>query len=424
MFSRADEYNVAVAPVGQCRASGQMTGREVRILTLLGLLVTLVSAGLVLLVVARVLLSPDVSGVEIVYPPQGFLTVEGESVSVQTSATGRNLVKSELWVDRALVGQATSDSAVGLASWSVSHSWRPQEPGRHQLAVKVYSRSGSMLTSAVTVVDVVPMGRIAFASNRDGNYEIYTMRTDGREVMRLTDGPERDREPSCSGPGLMLYTSSALGGGTDIWLLDLESNEATNLTRALGGDYSPRWAPDGETIAFVSDRHGPGQLYLMDVDGSGQTQLSRQESSVEQPSWAPDGLGLLFASEQDGSWELFSISVEDASTSRVAQDAAQDWYPAWSPEGDHIAFTSDRGGRHQIYIMEPDGAEARRLTMFPLGAEQPQWSPDGEWIVFIAYTGRAEGLRAREIYLMGSDGSDPMRLTNNLFDDTDPVWCR
>jgi Tol biopolymer transport system component len=401
-----------------------MTGREIRILALLSLLIALVYAGLILLLVDWVLLFPDISRAEIVYPPNGFLTVQSETVTVQASARGRNLLKSELWVDGDVVERITTDSAVGLAAWTVTHSWRPQWPGRHQLAVKVYSRSGRMLTSPVTVVDVVPMGHIAFASDRDGNYEIYTMRTDGREVVRLTDGPEQGREPSCSSAGLMLFTSTAVGSGADIWLFGRESNEATNLTAALGGDHSGRWAPDGETIAFVSDRHGSSQLYLMDADGSGQTQLSKQESSVEQPSWAPDGSALLFASERDGSWELFSISVEDGSTSRLTEDPAQDWFPAWSPKGDHIAFTSDRGGSHQIYVMEPDGTGPRRLTAFPVGAEQPQWSSDGEWIVFVAYTGHGERLKAREIYMMGSDGRDPIRLTDNVFDDTEPVWCQ
>ncbi len=424
VFSQPHEYNMAVAPVGRRRANGQMTGREIRILALLSLLIVLVYAGLGLLLVDWVLLSPDVSSAEIVYPPHGFLTVEGESITVQASVAGRNLVKSELWVDGALVEEVTSDSASGLAAWSVAHSWSPQGPGRHQLAVKVYSRAGRTLTSPVTVVDVIPMGRIAFASDRDGNYEIYTMRTDGREVVRLTDGPEQDREPSCGSAGLMLFTSTAVGGGADIWLLDPESNEATNLTRALGGDYSARWAPDGETIGFVSDRHGPAQLYLMTADGSGQTQLTKQESSVEQPSWAPDGSALAFASERDGNWDVFSISVDDGSAARLTDDPAQDWYPAWSPRNDQIAFTSDRGGRQQIYVMEADGTEPRRLTAFPVGAEQPHWSADGEWIVFVAYTGRGDGLKAREVYIMGSDGRDPTRLTDNVFDDTEPVWCQ
>jgi hypothetical protein len=40
-----------------------------------------------------------------------------------------------------------------------------------------------------------PNGQIAFASNRDGNYEIYTMNEDGNDVTRLTDDDADDREP-------------------------------------------------------------------------------------------------------------------------------------------------------------------------------------------------------------------------------------
>jgi TolB protein len=74
--------------------------------------------------------------------------------------------------------------------------------------------------------------------------------------------------------------------------------------------------------------------------------------------------------------------------------------------------------------MQADGTEQRRLTSFRAGAEQPQWSPDGQWIVFVGYAGYEEGLNAREIYIMRPDGSDQMRLTDNVFDDTEPSWCQ
>ena len=44
----------------------------------------------------------------------------------------------------------------------------------------------------------VPGAKIAFVSERDGNEEIYVMDADGSNVVRLTDDPARDAEPSWS----------------------------------------------------------------------------------------------------------------------------------------------------------------------------------------------------------------------------------
>ena len=42
-----------------------------------------------------------------------------------------------------------------------------------------------------------PDGRqIAFATNRDGNYEIYVMDADGTHLVRLTNHPARDDSPA------------------------------------------------------------------------------------------------------------------------------------------------------------------------------------------------------------------------------------
>ena len=72
--------------------------------------------------------------------------------------------------------------------------------------------------------------RIAFASDRDGNYEIYVMDADGKNQQRLTESRQTDWDPS--------------------------------------------WSPDGERIAFASDRKGDFEnfeIYVMDADGGNQT---------------------------------------------------------------------------------------------------------------------------------------------------------
>ena len=54
--------------------------------------------------------------------------------------------------------------------------------------------------------------------------------------------------------------------------------------------------------------------------------------------------------------------------------------------------------------MGSDGSNPRRLTTD--GGGSPSWSPDGRYIAF------KDG---GDIYVMGSDGSNPRRLTDNWF---------
>jgi TolB protein len=361
--------------------------------------------------------------VSIVSPPNGFVIAEGEPVVVHAVSSGRGLVRSELLVDGVVADAVYSPRIALLGDWSVSHSWHAELPGQHRLSVRVSSVSGGAVESRSVVVAVPPPGVIVFSSNREAKYEIYGMRTDGNQLTSLTSGQGQAREPSCGDQGRLLFTLVADDGGSDVWLLDVQTGTESSLTSSLGGDRSPRWAPDGGTMAFLSDRYGPSQLFLMNPDGSGQTQLTHEDFAVEQPSWAPDGSALLFSAHCEGNWDIFAISSDGESATRVTEDPAQDWQPAWSPGGDEIAFTSNRDGNQQIYVMQADGSGVRRITAFPLGAEQPRWSPDGEWIVCVAYTGLGEGLNAREVYIVRRDGSDQMRLTFDVFDDTEPVWC-
>jgi Tol biopolymer transport system component len=401
-----------------------MSRREKRILILLGLLVFLSYVTILILVVNWLYLAPAAFQVEITSPPDGFIAREGETLIVEALATGKDLVNTELWVDEVPVGRVTSGPGEGSTTWSIIHSWIAQGQGQHRLSVKVYDVSGTTIASPYLAIGVVPSARVVFASDRSGGYDLYTMYVDGSELTQLTSGREQDRQPSCSGSGLVLFASSSIEGGTDIWLAQLlASTDPVILTGALGGDYSPRWSPDDETIAFISDRHGPSQLFLMNPDGSGQIQLTRENTYVDQPSWAPDGSSLLFSAKRDGNRDIYRVPLDGEAVSRLTDDPAEDWHPAWSPRGDQIAYVSNREGSHQLYIMQADGTQQRRLTAFQTGAEQPQWSPDGEWIIFVAYTGRGEGFRAREIYIMRPDGSDQMRLTDNSYDDTEPAWC-
>jgi dipeptidyl aminopeptidase/acylaminoacyl peptidase len=79
-----------------------------------------------------------------------------------------------------------------------------------------------------------------------------------------------------------------------------------------------------------------------------------------------------------------------------------------------IAFTrSDKSSLNSdIYVMGSDGSDPTRLTDNEADDSQPVFSPGGSEIAFTSNRDWND-----EIYVMDSDGSDPTRLTNNNVSD-------
>jgi Tol biopolymer transport system component len=78
--------------------------------------------------------------------------------------------------------------------------------------------------------------------------------------------------------------------------------------------------------------------------------------------------------------------------------------------------------------MDADGMNARQLTAEPWYDHGPSFSPDGSRIVFAR---QLDGTKFRpgtsasaELFVMNSDGTSPMRLTDNDWPDWEPSWCR
>ena len=91
--------------------------------------------------------------------------------------------------------------------------------------------------------------------------------------------------------------------------------------------------------------------------------------------------------------------------------------PAQAPKQEAIAFTSTRDGNCEIYIMGSDGKNQIKLTDNPGNDWHPAWSPDGQWIAFHSnHSGNFE------IYVMNADGQNQQNLTNRPTDELLPSW--
>ena len=143
---------------------------------------------------------------------------------------------------------------------------------------------------------VSPDGKkIAFASDRDGDFDIYTMKAapEGRRnrPVKLTDNTAFDFAPDWSPEGTKIVFSGGPTGAREIYVMEAVAGGADtprNLTNNAADDSDPAWSPDGGMIAFTSDRSGDGEIWRMGADGTDPANLTSSQNSEElQPAWQP-----------------------------------------------------------------------------------------------------------------------------------------
>ena len=82
--------------------------------------------------------------------------------------------------------------------------------------------------------------KIAFTTTRDGNiFEIYTMNADGTDQTNVTNNPGRDSDPVFSPDGNKIAFVSDRDGNFDIYVMNADGTRQTNLTNDMYADSSP-----------------------------------------------------------------------------------------------------------------------------------------------------------------------------------------
>jgi hypothetical protein len=218
------------------------------------------------------------------------------------------------------------------------------EEGVYQFELKLTDASG--LSDKDTVQFVVlkrraacTACRITFVSGRDGNSEIYSCKTDGSDVRRLTNNQAWDEEPV--------------------------------------------WSPDGTRIAFVSDRTGHKELYTMNADGSNVVRRTFVGTDCLNPTWSPDGSKIAYSTSSGGSSNIWTVGSVDGAPSLLFEKPGYDAQPSWSPDGHRIALVSDWMAYdfvYDIYIISADGTGFTPITADNIFDHRdflyPSWSPD------------------------------------------------
>lgn len=255
--------------------------------------------------------------------------------------------------------------------------------------------------------EVDPSGKfVVYASTRHRTEsDIYLKAIDGNAVTQLTSDPAADMMPTFSPDGEKIAFASERSGNWDIYVMEARGGQSVQITDSPAHEIHPSFSPDGTQLVYctLSQASGQWELVVVNLDN---TATKTYIGAGLLPNWSPTDKRIVFqrARQRGTRWfSIWTLTYEDGEahspTELAASDNAACITPDWSPHGQHVVFCTVidpqyDDGRSPTYadlwIMEEDGSNRSRLTHGQFTNLQPDWSRGGS-IFFVSDRG-GEGL--------------------------------
>ena len=183
--------------------------------------------------------------------------------------------------------------------------------------------------------------------------------------------------PAISADGKLIAYASDRDGSFDIFVRQLAGRQTIRLTRHEAADWYPCFSPDGSKVVFRSERDGGG-LYAVEALGGVERKIA---DGGRLPAYSPDGSTIVYlvAAALTRTATIFLVPAEGG-TPRPFQPGfvvppvgASHPSPVWSADGTHVLFDGMRAGDRASrgwWLAPVAGGEAVRIEPPP---RKPGW---------------------------------------------------
>lgn len=246
--------------------------------------------------------------------------------------------------------------------------------------------------------------------------DIYIKRSDSRVVTQLTNDPSDDAMPSLSPDGTRIAFASNRGGNWDIYVMPITGGKAMQVTSDGADELHPSWSPDGKNLVYskLSAMSGRWEMWVSDAANPG---VSHFIGYGLFPQWCPTaGTGaegkdtILFQLGRERgsrSFSIWTVDYANGQASNATEIASEPGMalinPAWSPDGNWISFSevpvgaanSPRNGElpreASLWIINIDGTGKVRLTSGTGASISPAWATNNR-LYFVSDRGGSQNI--------------------------------
>jgi CubicO group peptidase (beta-lactamase class C family) len=240
--------------------------------------------------------------------------------------------------------------------------------------------------------------------------DVFTIRPDGSDLSNVTDDARIEWSVTWSPDSRRLMFGTALEDNNDLYVIDRNGSGLERVTETPGLDGAASWSPDGTRIVFERERAGDRVLYTATADGSEPVELTEGRLA----SWSPRGGTIAYSRPRpDGELDLWLIDDDGTDPRPLVTDHGDELWASWSPDASAIVFAVD--GTLAIVdvatrAITPIAVDRDVIGDAPL--EFASWGP----------TGRIAFITGSDIWTVGPDGTDPLKVGGAPGRDFVPAW--
>lgn len=256
---------------------------------------------------------------------------------------------------------------------------------------------------------ICPEGKLlAFATTQyQLKADIYIKPVAGSTMTQLTSDPASDVQPCFSPDGRRIAFCSQRTGNWDIFVTDVTGGNVQQLTDDPAAEMHPSFSPDGRSLAYCryNRRSGQWEIWVLELSGAGRRQFV---TTGLFPTYSPIGSRIVYqrARQRGSRWfSIWQIDLADGKATMPTEIARSPdralICPRWSWDGRHIVYCAvaaqeDQPGHAvtseaQIWIIGSDGTGKMPVTEPGAGCFSPAWSRSGR-IFFCANRGASENI--------------------------------
>ena len=226
----------------------------------------------------------------------------------------------------------------------------------------------------IDYIDVSPDGRwIAFGS-ADRQEDLFVLRTDGTGFRQITDDLARDRGPRWSPDGSRLAFYSNRQGPYEIWSIQADGSRLELLARAPAGSdglMRPTWAPDGRRLTAKNVQTRSSLMINLDstVETRARVWAEDAYAGIILQTWSPDGRRIAGTVDHGpDSVKVLLRSVDgDVQVAHTASSQVWEGSLAWLSDSRRLLFTTYAGG---IQLLDSVSGQTREVFPKPPGPVQ------------------------------------------------------